>query len=199
MRGHDATVQNSLAKFPKYGNESSSYSWVSIFPACFKWNDTVNLTSPSPNASRPVLRSTPPPIQWVPKALSPAVKASGSGVKHSPKSSVEVRNELSCNSTPPYGFMRCTGTALPSFLDMVRTYWPRNRENVQHTYSAKRAPRKRTEETRTGGHSKALKSKERIKTNVVMIMITASEVKSTTPTPSFQQSKDRDHQGWPDR
>jgi len=43
--------------------------------------------------------------------------------------------------------------------------------------------------------TKALKSKEKIKTNVVMIMITASDVKSKTPTPCFQQSKDRDHQG----
>lgn len=49
----------------------------------------------------------------------------------------------------------------------------------------------RTEETRTDGHSKALKSKENIKT----IMITASDVKSKTPTPWFQLSKDRDQQG----
>jgi len=49
----------------------------------------------------------------------------------------------------------------------------------------------RTEETRTGGHPKALKSKEKIKT----IMVTASDVKSKTPTPCFQLSKDRDHQG----
>ena len=53
----------------------------------------------------------------------------------------------------------------------------------------------RTDLTRTGGHSKALKSKEKIKTNVVMIMITESDVKPKTPTPCFQQSKDRDHQG----
>lgn len=67
--------------------------------------------------------------------------------------------------------------------------------NVQHNYNAKPASRMRTDETRAGGHSKALKSKEKIKTNVVMIMITASHVKSITPTPCFQQSKDRDHQG----
>jgi hypothetical protein len=50
----------------------------------------------------------------VPKALPPAVKTSGREVNHSPKSSVEVRIELSCNSTPPYGLMWCTETALLS-------------------------------------------------------------------------------------
>ena len=57
----------------------------------------------------------------------------------------------------------------------------------------------RKEETRTGGHFKALKSRKKIKTNAVMIMITALDVKSKTPTQCFQQSKDRDHQGYPDR
>jgi hypothetical protein len=43
-------------------------------------------------ASRPVLGSTQPPIQWVPGVLSPRVKQQGHEADHSPLSSAEVRN-----------------------------------------------------------------------------------------------------------
>jgi hypothetical protein len=51
-------------------------------------------------ASRPALRPTQPPIQWVPVALSPAVKLRGREADHSPPSSAEVKNAWRCASTP---------------------------------------------------------------------------------------------------
>jgi hypothetical protein len=43
-------------------------------------------------SSRPALRSTQPPIQWEPEALSPGVKRPGREVDHSPPTSAEVKN-----------------------------------------------------------------------------------------------------------
>jgi hypothetical protein len=43
-------------------------------------------------SSRPALRSTQPPIQWVPGALSTGVKRSGREADHSPPTSAEVKN-----------------------------------------------------------------------------------------------------------
>jgi hypothetical protein len=44
--------------------------------------------------SRPALRPTQPPVQWVPEVLSPGVKARpGRDADHSPPSSAEVENE----------------------------------------------------------------------------------------------------------
>jgi len=49
---------------------------------------------------RTALGPTQPPIQWVPRALSPAVKRPGREVDHSTLSSGEVKNALSYTSTP---------------------------------------------------------------------------------------------------
>jgi hypothetical protein len=43
--------------------------------------------------SRPALRLTPPPIQWVPVALWPGVKLSGREADHSLQSNAEVKND----------------------------------------------------------------------------------------------------------
>jgi hypothetical protein len=43
-------------------------------------------------ASRPALRSTQPPIQWVPRVLSPGVKGPGREADYSPQYSTEVKN-----------------------------------------------------------------------------------------------------------
>jgi hypothetical protein len=43
-------------------------------------------------ASRPILGSTQPPIQWVPVAISPRVKRSRREADHSPPSNAEVKN-----------------------------------------------------------------------------------------------------------
>jgi hypothetical protein len=51
-------------------------------------------------ASRPALRPTQPPIQWVPGALSPRVKRSGRGADHSPPPSAEVSNGILIPSLP---------------------------------------------------------------------------------------------------
>jgi hypothetical protein len=56
-------------------------------------------------SSRPVLRPTQPPIQWVPGALSSGVKRSGREVDHSPPTSAEVKNIWIYTSTPPYVFV----------------------------------------------------------------------------------------------
>jgi hypothetical protein len=42
-------------------------------------------------SSRPALRSTQSPIEWVPGALSPGVKRSGNEFDHSPPTSAEVK------------------------------------------------------------------------------------------------------------
>jgi hypothetical protein len=49
---------------------------------------------PLASVSRPALGPTQPPVQWVPGALSPGVKARpGRDSDHSPPSSAEVVNE----------------------------------------------------------------------------------------------------------
>jgi hypothetical protein len=53
-------------------------------------------------ASRPALGPTPPPIQWVPGALSQRVKRPGREADHSPPYSAEVKNEWIYISTPQY-------------------------------------------------------------------------------------------------
>jgi hypothetical protein len=55
--------------------------------------------------SRPALWPTQPPIQWVPRTLSPEVKRPGREAYHSPPSSAEVKNARSYTSTPSYVFM----------------------------------------------------------------------------------------------
>jgi hypothetical protein len=56
-------------------------------------------------SSRPALRSTQPPIQWVPGALSPGVKRPGRDADHSPRTSAEVKKMWIYTSTPTYAFM----------------------------------------------------------------------------------------------
>jgi hypothetical protein len=59
----------------------------------------------SPDRPDRLLRSTQPPIQWVPGALSPGVKRPGRGVDHSPPTSAEVKKMWIYTSTPTYAFM----------------------------------------------------------------------------------------------
>jgi hypothetical protein len=56
-------------------------------------------------ASRTALGPIQPPIQWVPKALSPGVKRPGREADHSAPSSAEVKKAWSYTSTPQYVFM----------------------------------------------------------------------------------------------
>jgi hypothetical protein len=55
-------------------------------------------------SSRLALRSTQPPIQLVPGALSPGVKRTGREADHSPPTSAEVEEMWIYTSTPPYAF-----------------------------------------------------------------------------------------------
>jgi hypothetical protein len=52
-------------------------------------------------ASRPALKPTQPPIQWVTGAISQGVKRPGRESGHSPPSSAEVKNAWSYTYTPP--------------------------------------------------------------------------------------------------
>jgi hypothetical protein len=56
-------------------------------------------------SSRPVLGSTQPPIQLVPRALSPAVKRPGHEADHLPPISAEVKKMWIYTFTPTYAFM----------------------------------------------------------------------------------------------
>jgi hypothetical protein len=56
-------------------------------------------------SSRPALRSTQPPIQWVPGALSPGIMRPEREVDHSPPTSAEVKKMWIYTSTPPYAFI----------------------------------------------------------------------------------------------
>jgi hypothetical protein len=56
-------------------------------------------------SSRPALRSTQPPIHWVPGALSLVVKWQGSEADHSPQTNAEVKKTWNYTSTLPYAFM----------------------------------------------------------------------------------------------
>jgi hypothetical protein len=47
-----------------------------------------------PKSSRPTLRSTQPPAQWVPGVLSPGVKRPGREVDHTPPTSAEVKKNV---------------------------------------------------------------------------------------------------------
>jgi hypothetical protein len=60
-------------------------SWLHLLPRNFK----IVLFS---TLSRPVLRPTQPPIQWILLALSPDVKRSGRKADHSSSSSAAVTN-----------------------------------------------------------------------------------------------------------
>jgi len=60
---------------------------------------------PSSRASRPALCPTQPPIQSVPKALSPGVERPGRKADHSPSSSAGVNDKCSYTSVPPYAFI----------------------------------------------------------------------------------------------
>jgi hypothetical protein len=51
-------------------------------------------------ASRPTLRFTQPPIQWVLEALSPGVKRQGREAHDSPPSSAEVKNGRAISALP---------------------------------------------------------------------------------------------------
>jgi hypothetical protein len=53
-----------------------------------------------PPRPRTALGPNQPPIQWIPGALSLAVKRPGREADHSPPSSAEVKNEWSYTSTP---------------------------------------------------------------------------------------------------
>jgi hypothetical protein len=59
-------------------------------------------------SSRPVLRPTQAPTQWVPWALPPGVKRQGREADYSPLTSAEVNNTWIYTSPPPHVFMaRC--------------------------------------------------------------------------------------------
>jgi hypothetical protein len=56
-------------------------------------------------ASRPTLRPTQPPIQWVVEVLSPRVKRPEREPDYSSTSSADVKNGWSYISTPQYAFI----------------------------------------------------------------------------------------------
>ena len=61
-----------------------------------------------PHPSRPALRPTQPPIQWVP-GLSREVKQPGRGVNHPPPSSAEVKERVEpCLYSLLWAFVACS-------------------------------------------------------------------------------------------
>lgn len=56
--------------------------------------------------SRPALGHTQLPVEWIQGVISPGVERSSLQSDHSPQSAVEVRNDWSYTSTPPFMFPR---------------------------------------------------------------------------------------------
>jgi hypothetical protein len=94
-------------------------------------------------SSRPALRSTQPPIQWVPGALSPGIKRPGREAVHSPPTSAEVKKILIYKSTPTrlHGVVLnslSTGKTLP--LPLPYTYVRSDWRGIQQ-WAERRSPR----------------------------------------------------------
>jgi hypothetical protein len=64
-------------------------------------------------SSRQALGSTQPPIQCVPRALSPGVKREGREADHSPPTSTDVKKMWIYTSTPQYAFIALSTATLP--------------------------------------------------------------------------------------
>jgi hypothetical protein len=60
---------------------------------------------PFSTSCRPALGRTQPPIQWVPRAISPEVKRRGREADHSPPTSSEVKKTWIYTCTLPYVFL----------------------------------------------------------------------------------------------
>jgi hypothetical protein len=56
-------------------------------------------------SSRLALGPTQPPLQWVPRTLSPGVRRLGREADHSPSTNAEVKKICIYTSTPPCAFM----------------------------------------------------------------------------------------------
>jgi hypothetical protein len=69
-------------------------------------------------SSRPVLRPTQLPIQWVPGALYPAIKRPERETDHSPQTSVEVKKTWIYRSTPHTPSWRDNFTLLSAVLPL---------------------------------------------------------------------------------
>jgi hypothetical protein len=85
-------------------------------------------------SSRPALRPTQPPIQWVRGALSSGLKRTRREADHSPPASVEVKEMWIYTSTPPYVFMALNFTYTETYINLsvysdctlLNIYWNRN-------------------------------------------------------------------------
>jgi hypothetical protein len=74
----------------------------------------VKIFFPLASVSKPALRPTQPPVQWVPGVLSPAVKARpGRDADLSPHLVPRSRTSRSYTPLPQSASMACSGTALP--------------------------------------------------------------------------------------
>jgi len=71
-----------------------------------------------PQASGKRLGTTESPVQWVPGLLTRGTNCPGGEADHFSVSSVQVKNERSSASTPPYTFMLCTGIVLHFALNV---------------------------------------------------------------------------------
>ena len=63
--------------------------------------------------SRPAVRPTEPPVQWIPASLSMEIKWLGREVDHSCPSCATVKNEWRLASISLYAFRECTEITLP--------------------------------------------------------------------------------------
>jgi hypothetical protein len=68
-----------------------------------------------PQPSKLALGPTQPPVQLVPRVLSPRTKRSGREVDYLPPSSADDKNEWSCTSIPQYAFVQLIVTTRPLF------------------------------------------------------------------------------------
>jgi hypothetical protein len=118
---HHVSSQSRYPSLQCHMNASQGSS-VSIVPDCRHKKCSVPNKGKGffalASASRLAVSPTQPPVQWVPKILSPRVKCGwGMDVDHSPPSSAKVQKEEELTSSPP---KHLHGIQWGSFIYTVR-------------------------------------------------------------------------------
>jgi hypothetical protein len=101
---------------------------------------------PLTSVSRPAVRPTQPPVQWVPGSFSRGKARPERDADHSPHLVPKSRMSRSYTSSIPSATMTCSGTALLFALSIYRSIWgrslyaPRLKRKCIHEHDDKNGP-----------------------------------------------------------